>query len=157
MLAREDFFDPATGQRDPAAGTTRDPARTLAQRPPTAAATNDVADKTYALRHFLAKYRQRHSYGLMMLKESAAIAAFQVIDTRLATLEGAGKVPLSQVLWDAAITAGLNMVAGPMIAKGVTALFNSLLKTRLALAIVPKSDLGAWLNYQFKKEWENKV
>jgi len=44
-----------------------------------------------------------------------------------------------------------------MIAKGVTALFNSLLKTRLALAIVPKSDLGAWLNYQFKKEWENKI
>lgn len=117
-----------------------------------------LSDQTYLLRGALSKHRRRQTYGLTMMRESAVLAAFQTVDVRLSLLEHKGeeKATLSGLVWEAAVAACFG-VAGSLVEKGLTAVFNSILKTRLAFSLVPKTELGAWVKEHQDREWERRI
>lgn len=117
-----------------------------------------VAEQIYILRGALAKHRRLQTYNLTMLRDSAVLAAFQTVDLRLTSLERKGQEPttLSSLLLEAAMVACFSFT-GSLVLRGLTAVFNSILKSRLAFAIVPKSPLGLWVKDQFHRDWDNRI
>ncbi len=118
-----------------------------------------LALSTYEIRLALAKHRRDQMYRLATLRDSAVMAAFQTVDVRLKQLELASQpkqATVEDLIWEAAI-AGCFNVAGGLIEKGLAEVFTSILKTRLAFAVAPKTDLGLWVKNQHAKEWDRLV
>ena len=116
------------------------------------------ADQIYFLRRVLIKHRRLQTYNLTMLRESAIMAAFQTVDVRLTLLEKKDEkeTTISDLIWEAAVVACFGL-AGSLVEKGLTAVFNSILKTRLAYGLIPKTDLGAWVKEHQGRDWEKQV
>lgn len=117
-----------------------------------------LADQIYFLRRALIKHRRLQTYSLTMLRESAIMAAFQTVEVRLTMLEKKDQkeTTISDVIWEAAVMACF-LYGGSLIEKGLTAVFNSILKTRLAYGLAPKTELGAWLKEHQDHEWEKRI
>ncbi len=105
----------------------------------------------------LAIRRRRQTHALVQLKECAHIAALQTIDVRLHLLENTAEpVSVPGLLWDAALAASLGF-AGGLVVKGLTSVFNDVLRSRLAFVMFPKSDLGHWAKDQLNRDYERRV
>jgi hypothetical protein len=111
----------------------------------------------YHLRRDFALRRRRQRHSLAQLKDCAHIAALQTIDVRIHLLENP-EAPsgVQSILWDAAVAACFGF-AGGLIVKGLTSVFNDILRTRWAFALFPKSDLGLWTKQQMGREYDRQV
>jgi hypothetical protein len=127
----------------------------MANDPPSA---EELAEATYLIRRAVASHRRRQTYALSMIETSATLAALQTIDARLALLaqKDAKPVTISGLIWEAAVTACFGF-AGSLVARGLASAFNSILSTRLAFAVLPKTELGAWFHKQQKDAIEKRV
>jgi hypothetical protein len=112
----------------------------------------------YELRRKLNEHRRLQAFSLAMLRDTALLAAFQAIDVRLSILEKPDRksITVGDIIWEAAVAICLGR-AGSVVEKGLTTLFESILKTRLAFSIVPKTDLGSWLQGQLSTQLKSKV
>lgn len=115
-------------------------------------------EQIYVLRRALIKHRRLQTYSLTMLRESAIMAAFQTVEVRLTMLENKGQeeTTISDLIWEATVAACFGY-AGSLVERGLTATFNSILKTRVAYTILPKTELGGWVKEHQSREWESRV
>jgi len=89
----------------------------------------------------IAVCRRRQLHALNQMKECVFIAAHQVTEIRLQRLEQPPTPGLGSLLFEAAVAECFGF-AGRTVVTFLKGVFNDILRTRMAFALLPKSDLG---------------